>query len=83
MAGLFRGEAAEVPRVSPDELQAWLSGAQPPVVLDVRTRGQYAAADGQISGSVRVPPDQVQEWAAKAAETDAAARDRRVVAYCT
>jgi NhaP-type Na+/H+ or K+/H+ antiporter len=79
-AGLFRGEAADVPRVRPDELQAWLAGPHPPVVLDVRTRGQYAAADGQIPGSVRVPPDQIQEWAAG---VGVAARDRVVVAYCT
>src|SRR5207302_6783906 len=77
-AGLFRGEAADVPRVSADELHAWLSRPDPPVLLDVRTRAQYAAADGQIPTSVRVPPDQVQEWAA--GPGGGAARGRAVVA---
>lgn len=78
--GLFKGEAAETPRVTPDELQALLSGPRPPLVLDVRTRGQYAASDGQIPGSVRLLPDRVREWAEQA---DARMRDRLVVAYCT
>ena len=79
-AGLFEEEAADVPRISAEELRAWLAGPRPPIVLDVRTRGQYAVADGQIPGSVRVPPDKVREWAASAGAT---AKDRAVVAYCT
>lgn len=79
-AGLFREEAAEVPRVTPEQLRTWLAGPQPPIVLDVRARAQYAEAEGQIPGSVRVPPDQVREWAEHAG---AAAKDRTVVAYCT
>lgn len=78
--GLFQGEATEIPRVTPDELQAWLARPHPPLVLDVRTRGQYAATDGQIPGSVRVLPDHVREWAEA---VDPAMRDRLVVAYCT
>jgi rhodanese-related sulfurtransferase len=54
-----------------------LAGPNPPVVLDVRTRGQYAASPGRIPGSVRVLPDKVREWAATAK------KDRAVVAYCT
>lgn len=78
--GLFRGEALEVPRIMPDKLQTWLSSADPPVVLDVRSRAQYADADGQIPGSIRLLPDQVQEWAAGAG---AAFKNRKIVAYCT
>jgi hypothetical protein len=62
-AGLFRDEATEEPRISPEELHTLLVGLNPPVVLDVRARGQYAVADGQIPGSVGVPPDQVCDWA--------------------
>jgi NhaP-type Na+/H+ or K+/H+ antiporter len=79
-AGLWQGEAADVPRVTVDELHTWLAGPHPPTVLDVRTRGRYIADDGQIPGSVRVLPDQVREWAAHAA---ADTKDRAVVAYCT
>jgi NhaP-type Na+/H+ or K+/H+ antiporter len=78
-AGLFRGEAGDIPRVTPEELRAWLDGPQPPLVLDVRARAHYADADGQIPGSVRVLPDQVKEWAARVPATT---RDRMIVAYC-
>jgi rhodanese-related sulfurtransferase len=47
------------------------------VVLDVRTRAQYDQDTGQIPGSVRVLPDQLQSWAATVSH------DRTVVAYCT
>ncbi len=77
VAGLFAGEPDEAPRISAEELASLLAGADPPLVLDVRTRGQYEQDAGQIPGSVRVLPDQIQEWASTAA------RDRRVVAYCT
>ncbi|WIG58384.1 MAG: hypothetical protein OJF49_001130 [Ktedonobacterales bacterium] len=77
VGGLFQGEADAVPRVAPEELAELLASDKPPVVLDVRTRAQYDVAQNQIPGSVRVVPDQILEWAAKAA------RDRTVVAYCT
>jgi NhaP-type Na+/H+ or K+/H+ antiporter len=79
-AGLFKGEASDIPRVAPEELRSWLDGPEPPLVLDVRTRAHYAEGDGQIPGSVRVLPDQVKEWAEQLAPT---MRDRPIVAYCT
>jgi sodium/hydrogen antiporter len=79
-AGLFEEDASAVPRVTPQELRAMMDESPPPIILDVRSRAHYAASDGQIPGSVRVLPDQIREWAA---QLDAAARHRRVVAYCT
>lgn len=79
-AGLWHGGADDVPRISPEELRAWLDGPQPPVVLDVRARGHYAEAVGRIPGSVRVPPDQVREWAAHATTLTPG---RGIVTYCT
>jgi sodium/hydrogen antiporter len=76
-AGLFAGPAGDVPRVTVAQLAERLAGSDPPLVLDVRTRSQYGSDSGRIPGSVRVPPDQVAEWAA---ERD---RTRQVVAYCT
>lgn len=78
--GIFQNEATDIPRVTPEELHAWLSGSKPPLVLDVRTRGQYAESDTQIPGSVRVLPDHVRDWTA---QVDPAMKDRLVVAYCT
>jgi NhaP-type Na+/H+ or K+/H+ antiporter len=75
--GLFQPDASEPPRITPEELAARLMDANPPIVLDVRTRSQYDQDAGQIPGSVRVPPDQIEAWAAKES------RARSVVAYCT
>lgn len=76
-AGLFQGDAEGAPRITPQDLAGRLAAANPPVVLDVRTRAQYDQDTGQIPGSVRVLPDQLQSWAVTASH------DRPVVAYCT
>ena len=79
-AGLFEREASEAPRITPQQLRAWMDESPPPIVLDVRSRAHFAESDGQIPGSVRVLPDQIGEWVKQA---DPAAKHRRVVAYCT
>ena len=77
-AGLFLGGGdEEVSRLDREELSDLLSGPEPPVVLDVRSRSSYERDGGQIPGSVRVLPDRVTEWAAQHAP------GRMVVAYCT
>jgi len=76
-AGLFRESAGEVSRLSASELAELLAGPSPPVVLDVRARSHYAEDHVRIPGSIRVPPDQVVEWAI------GRSRDRPVVTYCT
>jgi len=76
-AGLFRSTAGEVPRISASGLADLLAGPSPPVVLDVRARAHYAEDQVRIPGSLRVPPDQVVEWAT------GQPRDRLVVTYCT
>jgi sodium/hydrogen antiporter len=75
--GLFGHEATETPRLTPAELAARLEGTHPPVVLDVRSRAEYERDNGQIPGSIRVLPDQVEAWAVKAP------REHSVVTYCT
>ena len=75
--GLFESDAVDVPRISPADLHAMLASDAPPILLDVRSRGEYARATGQIPGSVRVLPDRVHDWAAHAA------RGRAIVTYCT
>ncbi len=76
-AGLFRGPAAETPRMTPADLARLLEDAHPPIVIDVRTGAQYRQDGARIPGSVRVPPDGVTEWAGTAD------RSRLIVAYCT
>lgn len=75
--GLFEPDAAETDRISPQRLAELLRGDDPPLVLDVRARAHYQRDDGQIPGSVRVPPDQIEEWAS------GYDRERFIVAYCT
>ena len=76
-AGLFVHDDSEVRRIAPQELLELLEGADPPIVLDVRSRSSYEHDRGQIPGSVRVLPDAVIAWA-RANPTESL-----VVAYCT
>ncbi len=75
--GLFGGEYDEVPRISVEELAARLAGPEPPTVLDVRTRSAAGTGEAGIPGSVRVPPDNIDDWARDQS------REHPVVAYCT
>lgn len=76
VADLFESKNEVIRRISVDELNDSIASPTPPVVLDVRSRANFEASDGQIPGSVRVLPDQVTEWAIDQP------RDRMVVAYC-
>ena len=46
-------------------------------IRPVRGAAHYEASEGQIPGSIRVPPDQVADWAANQT------KERAVVTYCT
>jgi len=76
-AGLLESGPDDVARITPDALAELLRGVDPPLVLDVRTRSQYARDRVRIPGSIRVLPDQVRDWAAARPER------RPVVLYCT
>ncbi len=76
VAGLFSHEEEQVPRVTPAELSRRLTGPNPPLILDVRSRSTFQAGPWQVPGSVRLLPDDVAEWAA------GQPTDRPVVAYC-
>jgi hypothetical protein len=83
-AGLFTGsEGAH--RISADELARRLEGSHPPLVLDVRTRSQYERDPTRIPGSVRVLPDQVQDWAMHylAEHPDGESHLPPITTYCT
>ncbi len=76
-AGIFQDHEEGVPRISVDALHQQLSGSAPPVILDVRSRMSYEHDGGRLPGDVRVPADQVTDWARGKKP------DRSVVAYCT
>jgi NhaP-type Na+/H+ or K+/H+ antiporter len=75
--GLFVGNGDEGPRVTPEELQVLLAGANPPTVLDVRSRSSYERDAARIPGSIRVLPDQITDW------VEVNKPQGLVVAYCT
>ena len=74
---LFAAPNSTPGRITVDELSDALSGDDPPIVVDVRSRSAYAQAHAQIPGSVRVRPDEIDLWAADQTT------DRLVVLYCT
>jgi NhaP-type Na+/H+ or K+/H+ antiporter len=84
-AGLFGRAAEETPRIDPGELAEMLEGPSPLLVLDVRTRSQYERDPTRIPGSIRVPPDEIEDWAARwtASHPDGEPRLRPIATYCT
>jgi rhodanese-related sulfurtransferase len=75
--GLFDGDPNSIPRMSVHELAQALASDNPPLVLDVRSRARYDSVDTQIPTSVRVLPDQVNEWAAHIE------KGKLIVPYCS
>lgn len=76
-SGLFASHRDEVPRITIEELHSLMQGEDSPYVLDVRSRSQYSRDTGSIPGSIRVPLDEIPEWAARQQEK------RLAVLYCT
>ena len=82
--GIFEGAAAETARTKPEQLYKMLESDDPPLVLDVRTRSQYEQDKSRIPGSIRVKPDEVEEWARERKEERSdQIEGQRIVAYCT
>lgn len=76
-AGLFADAPDGAPRISAALLAERLHSDDPPIVLDVRARGQAERDGGRIPGDIAVLPDQMEDW------IQTADRARFVVAYCT
>lgn len=67
--------AAEVPRVTADELKAKL-GDPDVIIVDVRRGKDWDASELKIKGAVRVDPHQVDAWIANQP------KDKTYVFYC-
>ena len=67
----------DVPRLAAEELARLIESADPPVVLDVRSRSGYLRDPYRIPGAQRVRPDDIPDWAR---ENES---DKLVVLYCT
>jgi len=62
------------PLVSAAELKAELAKPEPPIVLDVRTLGEYEAS--HLAGAVHIPVDDLRF------ESDRLPRNRRILVHC-
>jgi rhodanese-related sulfurtransferase len=69
-------EESSGPAISADELAGRIRSGMPPLVLDVRSRDEYAK--GHIPGAINVPHD---ELAARIAELPSA-KSREIVVHC-
>lgn len=82
--GIFEGDASGSIRIKPERLAGMLGSEEPPTLLDVRTRSQYEQDKTRIPGSVRVAPDQIEEWVKDREEAyGSQVEGQRIVAYCT
>src|SRR6185312_493269 len=73
----FSPDEPEVVRIDVEEAARRLEGSHPPLVVDVRTRSEYARELEQIPGSIRVLPDHVGEW------LRTAPKEKELVFYCS
>lgn len=68
--------AAEVPRISKEELKSMLNDPEV-IILDVRTPGDWNESKTKIQGAVREDPDKsAKSWAGKYS------KDKTIVLYC-
>ncbi|CAK8723410.1 putative sulfurtransferase [Candidatus Electrothrix aarhusensis] len=75
VTGSFAAVAAEVPRMSQEELQAQLSSGEI-VVLDARSGKDWKSSQFKIKGALRTPTKTVDEW------VNSIPTDKKLVIYC-
>jgi predicted sulfurtransferase len=66
---------AEVPRISPQEVQNRIGKGESILIVDARSANSYAQA--HVAGAISVPLNEV------ASRLDELPRDREIVFYCT
>jgi rhodanese-related sulfurtransferase len=67
----------EPSRITKEDVKRRLDAGEPIAFVDTRSHDAYSKADAQIPGSIRVPPDAVEQ------HLDEIPRDRLIVTYCT
>lgn len=67
----------QIPRISPEDVKRRLDAGEQTVFLDTRADEAWRKADTQIPGSIRVPPDAVQQ------HLNQIPHDGLLVTYCT
>lgn len=56
--------AAEVPRITKEDLQAMLSNPEL-IIIDVRSDGDWTSGDSKIKGALREDPGKLGTWIEK------------------
>ena len=64
-------------RISKEDVKRRLDSGEHIVLLDTRSVDAWGKADAQIPGSIRVPPDAVEQ------HLDEIPREGLIVTYCT
>ena len=64
-------------RISKEEVKRRLDSREHVVLLDTRSVEAWGKADAQIPGSIRIPPDAVEQ------HLDEIPREGLIVTYCT
>lgn len=67
----------DVPRITPEELDAWMRAGKQVTLVDVRNPQAWGESDVRLPGAIRVPQGQLEQNLAKIP------KNRPVVAYCT
>ena len=67
--------AAEVPRMSKEELQSMLGNPEV-IIIDVRLSGDSPGVESRIKGAVQEDPGQVDSW------IDKYSKNKTLVFYC-
>jgi predicted sulfurtransferase len=75
LAWMSAASAAEVPRMTKEELKSMLTDDNV-LILDVRAGRDWSGSEFKIQGAVRVDPEKVDTWA------DNHPKDKKVVLYC-
>lgn len=73
----FSATGGDVPRITPEELNARIARGERVFIIDVRTHGSYERSAVKIKGAVRVAPNDLFKSASEFPS------DGALVLYCT
>ena len=75
VVGIFPAMAAEIPRMSKEELKAQLDSGTV-AVLDTRSGKDWKSSEFKIKGAIRTPKKKIEEWLKNIP------KEKKLVIYC-
>jgi rhodanese-related sulfurtransferase len=73
--GALPALAAEVPRMSKDDLKAMLDSTDI-AILDARAGKDWKSSEFKIKGAIRAPGDKIDEW------VSSIPKEKKLIIYC-